>query len=214
MRNWIVVVGVVGLLAACGRTAPMATQPTATVLSPAIATASVMLTAAAGSDMPRVEPATTAQEGMSVAQVATPEAVSSGDAQQSVPALNPGAAAAAVALPASIGAAEQVVREYFAAFGARRAADAWRLLAPDMRAGMTLEMLESTTLAVQSLNLMRIDSVRTAEARVIYGVTVDAVPVPDLPTRWSSGPNQLYVVVINTPEGWRIAAITGEPPAS
>lgn len=214
MRNWIVVAVVVGFLAACSRAAPTATQPTATVLSPAIATASVMLTAAAGGSMPRVEPATAAQEGMSVAQAATPEAISGGDAQQSVPALNPGAAPAAVVLPANIAAAEQVVREYFAAFGTRRAADAWRLLTPEIQAGTTPEMFESTTLAVQSLNLARIDSVRTADARVIYGVTVDVVPVPDLPTRWSSGPNQLYVVVINTPAGWRIAAISSEPPSS
>lgn len=82
-----------------------------------------------------------------------------------------------------------------------------------MQANTTFEMFESTTLAVQSLSITRIDSVIAADDRLIYGITVEAVPVPGLPTRWNPGPNKLYVVVINTPEGWRIAAITDEPPS-
>jgi hypothetical protein len=114
---------------------------------------------------------------------------------------------------ANIAVAEQTVRAYFAAFGGRRAAEAWALLTPAMQAITPLDMFESTTQVVQSLTLTRIDSVVAADGRLIYGVTVDAVPVPDLPTRWKRGSNQLYVVVINTPEGWRIAAITEEPPS-
>ncbi|MFQ3633149.1 MAG: hypothetical protein SNJ65_16320, partial [Roseiflexus sp.] len=114
---------------------------------------------------------------------------------------------------AHVAAAEQTVRSYFTAFGERRAADAWALLAPPMQANMTFEMFESTTLAVQSLNVTTVDSVIAVDQRLIYGVTVEAAPVPDLPTRWKSGPNQLYVVVVNTPDGWRIAAITDEPPS-
>jgi hypothetical protein len=158
-----------------------------------------MLTSVAEGVEMRIEPATAGQSGMTGDVTATPEAL--------VQTTFEGAPVA------NITAAEQTVRAYFTAFGGQRAAEAWALLAPAMQATTTLDMFESTTQAVQSLTLTRIDSIVAADGRLIYGVTIDAVPVPDLPTRWKRGPNQLYVVVINTPEGWRIAAITEEPPS-
>jgi hypothetical protein len=180
-------------------TATPSAPTTSTPLVPARATAAVVLTSVAEGVEVRIEPAIAGQSGSTGNVIATPEAL--------VQATPEGAPAA------NIAAAEQTVRAYFAAFGGRRAAEAWALLAPAMQATIPLDMFESTTQAVQSLSLTRIDSVVAADRRLIYGVTVDAVPVPDLPTRWKRGSNQLYVVVINTPEGWRIAAITEEPPS-
>lgn len=190
MRNWIVGVVLASVLAGCGRSAPAADQPEATTGSATIATAQVMLTAVANG---------TAQDGPAG------DGIDVGIA--SIP-------VAGDALPTNIGAAEQTIRDYFAAFGERRAADAWALLAPAMQSGMTPEMLESTTLAVQSLSLSRIDSVRAVDQRLIYGVTINAVPTPDLPTIWNNGANQVYVSLVRTAEGWRIAAISSEPPSS
>ncbi|MGB9751693.1 MAG: hypothetical protein C0183_12845 [Roseiflexus castenholzii] len=197
-RNWIAAALFVGLLIGCGQSVPLSISPTNTPLSSAHATAAVVLTAVAeGSDV-RVEPATAAQlPGATV----TPEPVVGMLSDTGAP------------MVANVTAAEQVVRSYFAAFGERRAADAWALLAPAMQANTTFEMFESTTLAVQSLSVTRIESVIAADERLIYGINVEAVPVPGLPTRWNPGPNQLYVVVVPTPEGWRIAAITDEPPS-
>jgi hypothetical protein len=198
-RNWIAGGMLVGLLVGCGQAAPLSVQTTSTPLAPARATAAVVLTSVAEGVEVRIEPATAGQSGITGDVTATPEAL--------VQATPEGAPAA------NIAAAEQTVRAYFAAFGGRRAAEAWALLTPAMQAITPLDMFESTTQAVQSLTLTRIDSVVAADGRLIYGVTVDAEPVPDLPTRWKRGSNQLYVVVINTPEGWRIAAMTEEPPS-
>lgn len=197
-RNWIVGVVLVGLLVGCGQATRLSVPPTNTPLSPERATAAVILTAVAEGAEVRVEPATAAQLP---GTTATPEPVAGAPLDTGAP------------VAANVTAAEQTVRSYFAAFGERRAADAWALLAPAMQANTTFEMFESTTLAVQSLNVTSINSVIAADERLIYGVTVEAAPVPDLPTRWKPGPNQLYVVLVNTPEGWRIAAITDEPPS-
>ncbi|MCS6938961.1 MAG: hypothetical protein NZM94_06810 [Roseiflexus sp.] len=197
-RNWIVGFVLVGLLVGCGQTAQFSIPPTNTPVSPERATAAAVLTAVAEGAEVRIEPATAAQLP---GATATPEPVAEAPPASGAPAA------------ASVTAAEQTVRSYFAAFGERRAADAWALLAPAMQANTTFEMFESTTLAVQSLSVTRIDSVIAADERLIYGITVEAAPVPGLPTRWKPGPNQLYVVVVNTPEGWRIAAITDEPPS-
>ncbi len=198
-RNWIAGGVLIGLLVGCGQTAPLSVQTTDTPLPPAYATAAVVLTSVAEGVEVRIEPATAGQSGITGDVTATPEALAQATLE-GVPA-------------ADIAAAEQTVRAYFAAFGGRRAAEAWALLAPAMQATTTLDMFESTTQAVQSLTLTQINSVVAADRRLIYGVTVEAAPVPDLPTRWKRGSNQLYVVVINTPEGWRIAAITEEPPS-
>lgn len=197
--NWIAGGVLVGLLVGCGQAAPLSVQTTDTPLPPAYATAAVVLTSVAEGVEVRIEPATAGQTGATGDVTATPEALAQATLE-GVPA-------------ADIAAAEQTVRAYFAAFGGRRAAEAWALLAPAMQTTTTLDMFESTTQAVQSLTLTRINSVVAADRRLIYGVTVEATPVPDLPTRWKRGSNQLYVVVINTPEGWRIAAITEEPPS-
>lgn len=197
-RNWIVSVIVAGLLVGCGQAARLSVPPTNTPDSPAYATAAVVLTTVAEGGEVRVESATAAQ---SPGVTATPEPVAEALSAPGAP------------VAANVTAAEQTVRSYFAAFGERRAADAWALLAPAMQAHTTFEMFESTTLAVQSLSVTRIDSVIVAGERLIYGITVEAAPIPGLPTRWKPGPNQLYVVVVNTPEGWRIAAITEEPPS-
>jgi predicted small lipoprotein YifL len=196
-RNWIAGVLLIGMLIGCGQATPLNIPPTNTSISPAHATAAVVLTAVAEGGEGRVEPATAAQPP---GATATPEPATGA----------PPDAVASVAT--NVTAAEQTVRSYFAAFGERRAADAWALLAPVMQANTTFEMFETTTLAVQSLSVTRIDSVIAADERLIYGVTVEAAPVPGLPTRWNPGPNQLYVVVIATPDGWRIAAITDAPP--
>lgn len=197
-RNWIAGALLIGALIGCGQATPLSVAPTNTPISPAHATAAAVLTTVAEGGEVRIEPATAAQLP---GATATPE---------------PGAGAppdASAPVAANVTAAEQTVRSYFAAFGERRAADAWTLLAPAMQANTTFEMFESTTLAVQSLSVARIDSVIAAGERLIYGVTIEAAPVPGLPTRWKAGPNQLYVVVVNTPDGWRIAAMTDEPPS-
>ncbi|MGQ9547924.1 MAG: hypothetical protein ACUVSY_03210 [Roseiflexus sp.] len=196
---WIAGVMLVGLLIGCGRSASLRVQTTETPLPPAYATAAVVLTPVAEGVEVRIEPATAGQSGIAGEVTATPETLMQ-QVAEGVPAVN-------------IAAAEQTVRAYFAAFGERRATEAWALLAPAMQATTTFDMFESTTQAVQSLTLTRIDSVIAADKRLIYGVTVEAVPTPDVPTRWRRGSNQLYVVVITTPEGWRIAAITEEPPS-
>lgn len=193
MRNWIVGVLLASLLAGCGRSAPAARQPEATTGSATIATAQVMLTAVANGTA-QVGPAGGQNNGMDAGVASIPVA---GDV-----------------LPTNIGAAEQTIRDYFGAFGERRAADAWALLAPAMRSGMTPEMLESTTLAVQSLSFSRIDSVRAIDQRLIYGVTINVVPTPELPTIWHNGANKVYVSLVRTAEGWRIAAISSEAPSS
>ncbi len=192
LRNWIACAVLISALIGCGQAMPLSAPPSPTPVSPAHATAAVVLTAVAEGGEVRIEPEAAGQ----IPEITTtPEPV------------------AGAPVTANITAAEQTVRSYFTAFGERRAADAWALLAPPMQANMTFEMFESTTLAVQSLNVTTIDSVIAVDQRLIYGVTVEATPVPDLPTRWKSGPNQLYVVVVNTPDGWRIAAITDEPPS-
>lgn len=196
LRNWIAGALLIGALIGCGQATPLSVAPTNTPVSPAYATAAVVLTAVAEGSDARVEPATAAQ--LSSATV-TPEPIAG---------VSSGAPAAA-----NVTAAEQTLRSYFAAFGERRAADAWALLAPAIQANTTFEMFESTTLAVESLGVARIDSVIAVDERLIYGVTVEAAPVSGLPTRWKRGPNRLYVVVVNTLEGWRIAAITEEPPS-
>lgn len=197
-RDWLAAVLLIGLLFGCGQATPLSIPPTNTPISPERATAAVVLTAVAEGGEVRIEPAAA---GQTPDITATPEPVADAPPDTSAP------------VAANVTAAEQTVRSYFAAFGERRAADAWALLAPAMQANTTFEMFESTTLAVQSLNVTNIDSVIAVDQRLIYGVTVEATPVPGLPTRWNPGPNQLYVIVVNTPEGWRIAAITDEPPS-
>lgn len=197
-RNLIVIGMFIVTLAGCGQATPLNVSPTNTPPPPAYATAMVVLTSVAeGSEAP-IEPATAGQIPTATAIVEPAADTSSG---RDAPVV------------ANVANAEQTVRTYFTAFGEQRAAEAWALLAPAMQAQMTYEMFESTTLAVQSLSVARIDSVLVADQRLIYGVTVEATPVPGLPTRWAPGPNRLYVTVINTPEGWRIAAITDEPPS-
>ncbi|MFQ3633850.1 MAG: hypothetical protein SNJ65_19910, partial [Roseiflexus sp.] len=115
LRNWIACAVLIGALIGCGQTIPLSTQPTTTPVSPAHATAAVVLTSVAEGGEVRIEPEAAGQiPGITT----TPEPV------------------ARAPVTAHVAAAEQTVRSYFTAFGERRAADAWALLAPPMQANM------------------------------------------------------------------------------
>jgi hypothetical protein len=146
-----------------------------------------------------------------------PEPTPSPAAPEPTPTLGPEALATAVAaVPTptpnlSLDNAERTVFVYYAALGHQEYGIARMLLAPDLRARTSEADLAQSVAGTEAVGLAAIVPQSITPTRIYFQAIVSARTIPDVPSEWRFAANERYVVVVSTPEGWRISQVSTEP---
>lgn len=106
---------------------------------------------------------------------------------------------------------EEIIQAYYQALANNEAELARDLLTLSAQARNDLEDVQIVAESIETITVTRLQEVSREPRRIVYQAILAVEPAPNRPGFWDDGPNERFVEVVETTDGWRINRVTSTP---